>query len=293
MKNLPVNTRAAALVLFAFAAYNCGDAVLKHTFSFYSFAEAALYCVLPYGLYVIAMAPKLGGLRAITQTKKKKLHAIRCSFGTCCFLCMVYAFDNITFAEAYTLFMSAPFWIAIMSIFFFAEKVGWHRWSAIAAGFIGVLVVLRPGLIPMEPASIAAVVAAFFFTIFVVYTRKLGDDEPMINMVLFPILSDMLFLIPIILFMGNWQPPALEHAPFFALAGLFYLGGTYWSSKGYASGDSSLLAPIQYSQILWGILLGLIFFNEIPDIWTLAGAVIIVSSGLYIIHREHKHVSAT
>ncbi len=171
--------------------------------------------------------------------------------------------------------------------------MGWHRWSAIAIGFIGVLVVLRPGLIPLEPASLAAVVAAFFYTIYIICTRKLGNDEPMINMVLFPIISDMLFLIPVILFMGNWQPPALEHLPLFALAGLFYLGGMYWSSLGYASGDSSLVAPIQYSQILWGIILGLIFFDEIPDRWTLAGAAIIVSSGLYIIYREHKRGSAT
>lgn len=279
--------RAMAFVLFAFASYNVADAFLKYTTTFYSFAEAALYPIFFYATYVLIFSKKLGGLSAIPKTTNKKLHLIRSFFGTCCFICVVIAFKYITLAEAYTLFLSAPFWIAILSIFFAKEYIGRHRWTSIIVGFIGVLVVLRPGIISIEPASVSALAAAFFFAIFVITTKKLGKDEPLINMVLFPILSDFIILVPIIYFMGDWNPPQFEHLIHFAAAGLLFFIGTTCSSIGYASGESSLLAPMQYTQIIWGTLIGYFIFSEKPEIWTLLGATIIIGSGIYLIHREH------
>ena len=287
MTNLTPNMRAIAFVLFAFAAWNIADAFLKYTTSFYSFAEAALYPTFFYAIYIVIFAKKFGGLKAVTKTKKLKLHLIRSIFGTCCFICVVIAFKFTTLAETYTLVLTAPFWVAILSIFFFKETIGWHRWLVIGIGFIGVLVVLRPGLISVQPASISALMAAAFFAVFVVCTRRIGKDEPLINMVLYPILTDIIILIPIIIFMGNWHPPQAEHLIVFAASGLFYLIGTSLSSIGFASGDSSLLAPLHYSQIIWGALIGYFFFHEKPEIWTFIGAAIIVMSGIYLVYREH------
>lgn len=288
MKNMPPNMRAIALVLFAFGAYNIGDAFLKEAQNFYSFAEAALYPVLFYGLFVVLASPKFGGLKKVTQTKKLKTHLIRAFFGTNCFIAVTISFQYITLAEAYTLLLSSPFWLALLSIFFFKEKVGLHRWAALIVGFAGVLIVLRPGIIPLELASVGVLWGAFAFAIFVIYTKKLGEDEPLINMVLYPIFTDILILVPIVIFMNGWNPPQLEHFILFMGAGLFYLIGTALCSIGYATGESSLLAPLQYSQIIWGALIGYFIFQEMPEAWTFTGAALIVLAGIYLIYRENK-----
>ena len=288
MKNLSVNMRAIAFILLTFACYNSADAFLKKAQDYYSFAESALYPVIAYLIFTVIFSKKLGSLKEIPKSNRKSLHFIRAGFGTLCFVSMVLSFKFITLGEAYTLLLTAPFWIAILSQYFFKEKIGWHRWLAIIVGFIGVFTVLRPGFIEISVFSLLPLIAAFGFSMFVILTKKIGPNEPLINMVLYPIFTDIIVLIPIIFFMGNWTPPQFEHFILFIMSGGLYLIGTTLSSLGYASGESSLLAPIQYSQILWGLIIGYFIFSETPEIWTLIGAIIIVLSGIYLIHREHK-----
>ncbi len=288
MKNLSVNVRAIILIFFAFASYNAADAFLKKAQDYYSFAEAAFYPIVCYFIFTVLLSKQFGSLTTITKTKKLKLHVIRSFCGTSCFVSMVLAFKYITLAEAYTLILTAPFWVAIFSLFFFKEKIGPYRWISIFLGFIGVLIVLRPGIAIITPASILPLFAAIGFSLFVIYSKKIGEEEPMINMVIYPIISDLIVLVPIILYMGGFTPPQIEHFHLFLLSGGLYLAGTTLASLGYASGESSALGIIQYSQILWGILIGYFFFAEKPEIWTLLGAVIIVLSGIYLIYREHK-----
>lgn len=288
MRHLNINIQAMALVLFSFAAYNVADAFLKRAQNYYSFAESALYPVICYALLVVVFSKKMGGLKKLTHTKQVKFHTIRAVFGTACFVSMVYAFNHITLAQAYTLLLTSPFWLAILSIFFFKEHVGLYRWSAILVGFVGVLIVLRPGFIPLEPASIGVLMGAFCFAIWVIYTKKLGPDEPLISMVMYPLISDAIVLLGIMIYMGDLNLPQKEHLILFIFSGGFYLIGTTFSAIGYARGESSILGPMQYSQIIWGALIGFFIFNELPDHWTFVGATIIVLSGVVLVYREHQ-----
>jgi len=244
--------------------------------------------VICYALLVVVFSKKMGGLKKLTYTSHPKLHAIRAIFGTACFVSMIYAFNHITLAQAYTLLLTSPFWLAILSIFFFKEHVGLYRWSAIFVGFAGVLIVLRPGLIPLEPASIGVLIGAFCFAVWVIYTKKLGPEEPLIRMVMYPLISDVIVLIGIMIYMGTLNLPQAEHLILFIFSGGFYLLGTAFSALGYASGESSILGPMQYSQIIWGALIGFFIFNELPDNWTFVGASIIVLSGIVLVYREHQ-----
>ncbi len=285
--------RAVMLVLMAFASYNVADAFLKHIASLYYFAEAAFYPSLFYGVFVLLAHKRFGGASSLLKTNKKALHLLRAMAGTGCYLCFVIALKNITLAEAYTILLSSPFWIATLSIFFFQEKIGWHRWLAIVIGFIGVLVVLRPGVIAVQPASLLMLGAALCFSFFVIFTRKIGSEESLFNMVIIPIIMEAIVFIPLIILNGNWQPPQAGHIIFFIAAGLFYLGGTSLSALGFSAGESSLLAPLHYSQIIWGSLIGYFIFQEIPEKWTILGAAIIIGSGIYLIYREHINHKTT
>lgn len=291
MKNLSVNMQAMVLVLLSFASYNIADAFVKHTASIYYFAEAAFYPSIFYGFLVLIFHKKFGGIKSLITTKKKKLLLLRGLAGTGCYVNFVISLNFITLAECYTLLLTAPFWIAILSIFFFKEKIGLHRWLAITIGFTGVLLVMRPGIEAINPYHLLMIFSAFCFAFFIIFTKKIGPEEPLITMVLAPIMVEALFLIPLIINNGfqtnNLMLPQPEHFIFFAMAGFFFLIGTSLSSIGFSSGESSLLAPLHYSQIIWGILIGYFIFHEMPDNWTFVGSAIIVSSGIYLIYREH------
>lgn len=288
MKNLSVNMRAVAFVLLAFMGFNIADALVKEASSFYYFASAAMYPMVSFCLLTLIFSKKLGGLKSTLQSKKKKLHFLRAISGTTSFVCFIYAIQHISLAQAYTLLLTAPFWVTLLSLFVFKTGFKWHRWLAIVVGFVGVLIVLRPGLIPLETPSILVLFAAFCVSLYIILTKKIGAKEPLINLVLFPILMDITFFSIILTVTNEWSVPQIEHYALFGLTGLIYFMAMILSSMGYASGESSILAPLQYSQILWGVLIGYFFFNEQPELWTLLGAVIIVLSGIYMIHREHK-----
>ncbi len=280
--------RATLFVLLSFLCFNTADAIVKEASNFYYFASAALYPMVSYCALVLIFSRKLGGLKSIPQTQNKTLHFLRAVSGTTSFVCFVYAIQHITLAQTYTLFLTAPFWVSILSIFVFKASFKWHRWTAIILGFIGVLVVLRPGFIPLDTTSLVVLFAALCVSFYIVLTKKIGDQEPLINLILFPILMDIIFFSAILTVKGEWTLPQMEHFYLFGICGTFYFIAMILSSIGFSTGDSGMLAPLQYSQILWGVLIGYIFFNEIPENWTLLGAVIIVLSGIYLIHREHK-----
>jgi S-adenosylmethionine uptake transporter len=287
MKNLSTDMRATAFVLIAFLGFNIADAFVKEAYNHYYFANAALYPMVSFCVLALIFSKKLGGLKSTIQSKNKKLHLLRAIAGTTGYVCFIYALQTITLAEAYTLFLTSPFWVSILSILAFKSSFKWHRWAAIIIGFIGVLIVLRPGLIPLETTSLIVLFAALCISIYIILTKKIGEQEPLINLVLFPILTDIILFAIILTVQNEWALPQIEHFYLFGIAGLFYFGSMILSSIGYSTGESSILAPLHYSQILWGVLIGYFFFSETPEIWTLVGAITIVLSGIYMIHREH------
>lgn len=291
--------RAFAFVLIAFFSYNIGDAFLNFGIDLYFFAEVALYPSLSYVLVVLLFHKKFGGISSIWKSKKKPLLFIRAMAGTSCYVLVVFSFKYLTLAEAYTLLLTSPFWVTIFSILVFKEHVGIHRWTSIGIGFIGVLTVMIPGMeiTGNKYVYFLPLLAAVGFAGFVITTKKIGDKEPLINLVVYPIIVEAAIFIPLILWniekVGAFTPPEWAHLGLFCAAGLFYLIGTALSSLGYASGDSSMLAPLHYSQIVWGALIGYFFFQEVPEIWTFIGAGIIIISGVYLLYRESKTKTVT
>ena len=288
MTDLSEHFKAVFFVLFGFLAFNIADAFLKHLTNIYSMGIAALYPVMFYLVFLVIFSKKMGGLKPIVQSKRKPLLILRSIFGTTCFLCFIYSIVNLTFAQTYTFVLTSAFWVALISIALFGEKVGWHRWASIFFGFIGVLIALRPGTENINTAAFVALLAGFLYACLVIATKKLGENEPLINLVFYPIVTDIIALAVIITLYEKWVLPQPEHLLFFASGGIFYLLGTAFTSKGYATGESSLLAPLHYSQILWGALLGYFFFGQIPEKWTLIGALIIIISGIYLLRKENK-----
>ena len=220
----------------------------------------------------------------LTWTTQPKLQIFR---GLTLFFANVlffYSISVISMAKALTLAFVAPLITTALSPFILGEKVGFRRWSAVIVGFIGSLIVIRPGFIEFNLASIAALGTGFFYGIYLIITRKLhSSDSPLLTLLLTGVVGLVFgsFLVPVV-----WINPTFNQWSLLALMGLFACLGHLFLILSLKYADASKLAPLGYFEIVTNIILGYYFFMDLPDKWTFLGLFIIISSGLYITFRE-------
>ena len=216
-----------------------------------------------------------------TQPKLQFLRGLTLFFANVLFF---YSISIISMAKALTLAFVAPLITTALSPFILGEKVGFRRWSAVIVGFIGSLIVIRPGFIDFNLASIAALGTGCFYGIYLIITRKLhSSDSPLLTLLLTGVVGLVFgsFLAPVV-----WINPTFNQWSLLALMGLFACLGHLFLILSLKYADASKLAPLGYFEIVTNIILGYYFFMDLPDKWTFLGLFVIISSGLYITFRE-------
>lgn len=225
-----------------------------------------------------------GGARL--RTRRPGLHFLRGILFMISGLATFWAFGRMAMADVYALLFTLPLIITVLSVPIHGAKVGWRRWSAIAVGFLGVLIMLRPGSEMLTMAALvplgAALVEAFVF----LTVKFFPDDEPSDALTIYPFLVVGLLGLPLLFLVG--RVPEAEDLPLFLVSGMFSGLGAYALTQAYRDGPASLVAPFQYIQMPLGIAIGFALFGDRPALWTLAGALIVIGSGLYIFLREAK-----
>ena len=196
-----------------------------------------------------------------------------------------YAITLITLAEALTLAFVSPIIVTILSIFFLKEKVGVHRWIAVIVGFCGVLVIIRPGFIEFNFASFSALAAGVSYAFYIIYTRKLSFTDSAIVTLIFTGTVGCLIISLLVPFF--WINLNISHILFLILLAAIGTLGHFLIILSLRLGEASKLAPIGYFEITTNILVGYVFFDDLPDLWIYLGLFLIVISGLYIFIREN------
>ena len=199
-----------------------------------------------------------------------------------------YSISVISMAKALTLAFVAPLITTALSPIFLGEKVGFRRWFAVIVGFVGSLIVIRPGFIEFNLASIAALGTGFFYGIYLIITRKLHtSDSPLLTLLLTGAVGAVVasFLVPVV-----WINPTFNQWSLLALMGVFACLGHLFLILSFKYADASKLAPLGYFEIVTNIILGYFFFGDFPHYWTWVGLSIIVCSGIYISFRERVGV---
>ncbi len=277
------STKGVAFALAAFAVFATHDAIIKTLGGIYAPFQILFFSVLmsfPLATLMLMTDKSPGTLRPVHPGWV----AIRTVGAMVTGVSAFYAFSVLPLAQVYAFIFAAPLIITVLSIPILGEKVGAHRWAAVLLGLIGVIVVLRPGAEALTLGHIAGLTAATGSAVVSVVTRKIGAEERSAVILLYPMMGNVVAMGMIMPFV--YVPMPIEHLGMLAVVSLFGFTGGLCLVSAYRNGDAAIVAPMQYSQIIWGAAFGAMFFAEIPDRYTWIGAGIIVLSGVYVVIRE-------
>ena len=212
--------------------------------------------------------------------------------GTVAFLTAIV---HLPLANTAAIFQALPLAVTLGAALAFREPVGWRRWLAITAGFIGVLIIVRPGLEGFNQYSLFALGSVVFFAVRDLATRPIPAHIPSLFITLVTTVTVTVAGGVILFPLGGWTPPSGRALALLALAAVLVLVGYQYVIMALRAGDISAVAPFRYSALLWAMLLGYLVFGDRPDAMMMTGAAIIVLSGLYAFYRErvrHRPVAA-
>ena len=226
--------------------------------------------------------------KQLVWTSKPKLQLFRGLILLCANMLFFYAISIISLTKALTLAFVAPLIVTALSPFILGEIVGYRRWLAVIIGFIGSLIVIRPGLIEFNLATLAALGTGFFYGIYFIITRKLHTaDSPLLTLLITGVVGAIILsaYMPF-----SWIEPNPNQWLFMFCIGLCASVGHFFLILSLKYADASKLAPFSYFEIVTNVIIGYYFFSDFPDIWTWIGLLIIINSGIYISIRERSRV---
>ena len=280
-------------ILFAltgFSLYSIGDLQIKFlSDAGFSAPEIVFFLQLFFLPLLLALSPWIGGITAALRTKHLWLHVLRAACGVAIFFLVINGFAQLGLALSYTLIFAAPFFAALLSIIVLKVRVGRYRWMSVLGGFVGVLIVLRPGVERLDIAALGVLLAAMLFALSTVLARRIGEAEPLLAFSLFGSVISMHVYGLLSFWDGEAMIPAGLQWGQFAMVAVCHVGGSLLTNRAFSMTDTALVAPFHYVQLLWGTLFGVLIFSTVPDIWMALGASLIVMSGLFLIYREHAH----
>ncbi|MGE8225803.1 MAG: DMT family transporter [Stenotrophomonas sp.] len=276
--------RAIIWMLAAVAFFSCMDAGMKMLSGSYPTLQVTMLrgaASLPFVLvWVLATA----GPRSIIPVRWG-LHLLRGVLGMVMIGCFVYALRTLSLSTAYTIYFVAPLLVAALSVPLLGEHVGPRRWVAIGIGLIGVLVVLRPGVDGfISFPGLMVLLAATAYAIAAVTVSLLTRTDTPQSMVVWFLL--IMAIGAGLLAWPQWQPLQWKHAALIAGMGLAGALGQIALTRAFQLGQASMIAPLEYTGLVWVIGWDVLLWQKLPDRWTWIGAGIIVASGLYLLHRE-------
>ena len=298
------NSKGILCLVCSVALLTVSDSIVKLLSPNYALHEIMLFRALFAMVVVIGIVQLEGGF-VILKTRRPLLHFIRGSMLVLANMFFFLGLASLPIAETVALFYSAPLFICLLSQLVLAQKVSLHRWAAIFIGIIGVVVMLRPGTEIFKIASLLPIMAAFAYACMVIITSKLGMQDKAGTMTFyiqfaFIVISSIIGLSvgdgrfytpdnPTLGFLlRSWSLPTISDMGLIAACGFFVAVGGYLLSQAYRIGQASLMAPFEYSSMPIALLLGYLVWGDWPDHYSMAGSLLIISSGIVILVIEKR-----
>lgn len=279
---VPDHLKGISWVLVSSLCFVAVTGLVRHLGSDMDAVQAAF---IRYAFGVVLLIPTLFQIRrAAFRLARLAPHGLRGLVHGIGVMLWFYAMTHIPIADVTALGFTAPIFVTIGAALFLGERLRMRRLAAVSMGFVGALVIIRPGLIEIELGAIAMLVAAPLFAVSMLVAKRLVADQPPGVVVALLSVFVTLVLMPPALYV--WRTPTAEELGWLMATAIFATLGHIALTKAYSLVDITVTQPITFVQLVWASLLGYFVFAEVPDVWTIFGGLIIVASASYIAHRE-------
>lgn len=282
------------LMVLSVFLFSCMDGLIKWAARDYPTGQIIFFRNFVAFVPVMLFLARSGGMPSL-RSRHMGGHLLRGIVGVSAMFCFFLALGLLPLADAIALSMAGPIFLTALSVPLLGERVGIRRWSAVIIGFLGILIMVRPGSGVFQPAALIPLAGAVFYALAMTLIRRLSRVEPAGTIVFYftvfatlvgAATAPLAFLLPDLA--DRWAWPDIEG--WLVLCGIGLIGGIAQLTLTYAFklAPVAVIAPFEYTALVFGVLLGFMFWNEVPDRYIIAGAAIVIASGLYILYREAK-----
>ncbi len=235
------------------------------------------------GLIIITPFVARNNFRAL-QTDNMRLQIFRALINIISMICWFSAIGMMHFEKATALGFTTPLFTTVLAVLILGEVIRFHRTAALLLGFIGILIIIRPGYVPFEFGTILMLIASFSFSFVLIFVKKLSATDSSLTIIFY----HLLYMTPVffILSLFYWQTITLDQIIIFSLMGASGLLSHWCLAQAFKMSDTTFVMPLQFTKLIWASVIGLFIFAEQPDIWTWIGGIIIFISVVYITYRE-------
>ena len=235
------------------------------------------------GLIIITPFVARNNFKAL-QTDNMRLQIFRALINIISMICWFSAIGMMHFEKATALGFTTPLFTTVLAVLILGEVIRFHRTAALLLGFVGILIIIRPGYMPFEFGTILMLIASFSFSFVLIFVKKLSATDSSLTIIFY----HLLYMTPafFILSIFYWENINLNQLIIFILMGASGLLSHWCLAQAFKMSDTTFVMPLQFTKLIWASLIGLFIFSEQPDIWTWVGGVIIFISVVYITYRE-------
>ena len=278
-------TLGIIFAIIAYFSFSILDTIQKSAVLYYSIFQL-MFVKYTFVLLLSIIEAKRTKKINFYKTNNFKLQIIRSLLSILESACFVLSFKYLSLANAHSIGALAPIIIVVLSVFILNEKVSIKTWVAIFIGFIGVLIIIRPASDVFSLKSLIPLLAAFFLGLYQIATKKITEyDTPEVSLFYSSLVG--IFITSIMAFYF-WQPVKINSLIFFLPIGLFFSLGIYLQILALKNAKASIIQPFHYTLIFWAIIFGYFFYDDVPDIYTIIGALIITASGIFVINQKSR-----
>ncbi|MBO9655638.1 DMT family transporter [Agrobacterium sp. SOY23] len=288
IKKLSPTGLGVAVMLLGMLLFALNDAMGKWLVATYSQGQVILIRSAA-ALVILVPIVWRAGLSGLVNIERPGLQVARVFFSTAELFCFYFAVAALPLADVMTYWLAAPIYVAALSPFLLGEKVGWRRWTAIAIGFVGVLIALKPSSASLTSAALFSILGSAAFAFMMLSGRQLRNTPDTVLAFWQIIGAGLAGIVAVFMTPSGWLPVQSSFdLAFLGLLGVVAMTAHVLVNRALKLADAATVAPLQYTLLLWAVIFGWLFFGDVPQTSIVVGAGLIVLSGLYIFFRENS-----
>lgn len=278
--------KAMLFMAAAVASFALVDASAKWLTASYSVMQILFFGRLLGPIVAMWLAWRSGTGWSSLRPRRPMMHLTRTLFALAAIGTYFYALKTLALAEAIAISFSAPLFMALFAIPMLGEKVGPRRWAAIVVGLIGIAIILRPGMVPLTIGALSALASGILYAFSFILARRMSATESLPSLMFW--FSFIGFVVTAAAMPFEWITPTWHDLIPFAIVAVLTTVAHYFITQAFRYGEVSMLAPLEYTALVWGVINGWLIWGELPDAIVFLGAGITIASGIYLVHREHR-----